>query len=75
MKSVIHWCLVAILPISSAIAQDLGTSRELPVKNTPVVIYEPPAIPRQGGDTIEDAIVIPGLPFSTTGTTTGFIND
>ncbi len=30
---------------------------------------------RQGGDTIADAVAIPGIPFTTTGTTTGYIDD
>ena len=74
MKSVIISCLVACLFIGTAIAQDLGNSRELPVKNTPVVIYESPAEPGQGGDTIEDALEI-SLPFSGSGTTVGYAND
>jgi hypothetical protein len=75
MKSVIFACLVASLCLGSAIAQELGNSRELPVKNTPIVTYEPPAVPKQGGDTIGDATVIPGLPFYTTGTTAGYIDN
>jgi hypothetical protein len=59
----------------TAMAQDLGTSRELPAKNTPILIYEPPAVPRQGGDTVEDATVIASLPYSDTGTTVGYIDD
>jgi hypothetical protein len=75
MKSVIFACLVVSLCLGSAIAQDLGNSRELPVKNTPVVTYEPPVVPKQGGDTIYDAYPIPGLPYSNTGTTAGYDND
>jgi hypothetical protein len=75
MKSVVYSILVAGLLFGVAFAQDLGNSRELPDKNTPVVIYEPPAVPRQGGDTIFDATVIPGLPYSNTGTTDGYVND
>jgi len=75
MKAMLCACLVASLCIGSAIAQDLGNSRELPVKNTPIVTYEPPAVPKQGGDTIGDATVIPGLPFYTTGTTAGYIDN
>ena len=75
MKAVILSFLVASLCLGSAIAQDLGNSRELPVKNTPIVTYEPPAVPRQGGDTIDDATVIPGLPYLITGTTAGYIDD
>ena len=75
MKSLFVVCLIAGLFVGTATAQDLGNSREIPVKNTPVVIYEPPAIPKQGGDTIGDAAVIPGLPYSNTGTTAGYNND
>jgi hypothetical protein len=38
----------------------------------------PPNVPdpmRQGGDTIDDALVIPSLPYSDSGTTTGFHDD
>jgi hypothetical protein len=34
-----------------------------------------PTIPRQGGDTIIDALPIEGIPFDITGTTSGFYND
>jgi len=67
--------LVIISFAGTAIAQDLSNSRDLPVKNTPANPYEPPAVPKQGGDTIFDATVILGLPFSTTGNTTGYIDD
>ena len=56
-----------------AAAYDLGN--QAPVK--PVVTY-PENVPnpeRQGGDTIADAFVIPGLPFNDTGTTAGYNND
>ena len=59
----------------TAVAQDLGNSRELPEKDTPTATYFPPAVPKQGGDTIGDATVIPGLPYSNTGTTVGYIDD
>ena len=75
MKSVILACLVACLFTSTVSAQEMDNSREIPFKNTPIATYEPPAVPRQGGDTIEDAAVIPGLPYSNTGTTAGYNND
>jgi hypothetical protein len=75
MKSMLCACLVASLCFGTAIAQDLGNSRELPVKNTPIVTYEPPAEPKQGGDTIGDATLIPDIPYSNTGTTAGYIDD
>lgn len=59
----------------TAEAQDFISSREIPTKNTPIVIYEPPAVPRQGGDTIANATVVPGLPYSYAGTTFGYVND
>jgi len=58
-----------------AIAQNLGNSREFPEKNTPTVTYVPPAEPKQGGDTVFDATVIQGLPYSDTGNTCGYTND
>jgi len=68
--------LLMVVAISgTAIAQDLGIPRELPAKNTPAIHYIPPAEVKQGGDTILDATVIPGLPYSDTGTTCGYTND
>jgi len=37
--------------------------------------YVPPANPRQGGETIATATVIPALPYTDTGTTVGHVND
>ncbi|MBD3232145.1 MAG: T9SS type A sorting domain-containing protein [candidate division Zixibacteria bacterium] len=38
--------------------------------------YQPdPEVIRQGGDTIEDAVLIPSLPFSDEGTTVGYTDD
>ena len=67
--------LMIMAVAGTAIAQDLGNSRELPVKNTPIVTYEPPAVPKQGGDTIFNATFIFGLPYSDTGTTDGYLDD
>ena len=67
--------LVIISIAGTAIAQDLGNSREFPEKNTPTVTYVPPAEPKQGGDTVFDATVIQGLPYSDTGNTCGYTND
>ena len=58
----------------TAIAQDLGNSRERPVKNTPTVTYIPPAEAQQGGDTILDAVMIT-IPASENGTTAGYNDD
>ncbi len=59
----------------TAIAQDLGSTRKLPTKNTPTIIYTPPVPPRQGGDTILTATPIPGLPYYDTGTTAGYVDN
>jgi len=67
--------LVIMAVAGTSIAQDLGNSRKLPEKNTPTVTYIPPAEVKQGGDTIFDATVIPGLPYFNTGTTVGYIHD
>jgi hypothetical protein len=67
--------LMIMAVAGTAIAQDLGNSRELSEKNTPIQTYIPPAEVKQGGDTIGDATVIPGIPYSITGTTVGYIHD
>jgi hypothetical protein len=72
-KAIIVLMVIAIA--GAAIAQDLGNSRELPVKNTPTRTYTPPAEVKQGGDTVFDATVIQGLPYSDTGNTCGYTND
>ena len=59
----------------TAIAQDFSNSKILPVKNKPTVTYIPPAEVKQGGDTILDATVITGLPYSNAGNTCGYIDD
>lgn len=46
---------------------------EVPSKTDPVPT--PPTGQLQGGDTIETAVVIPELPYYTTGTTAGYVND
>ncbi len=63
-------CIALILVLVStttAIAHDTGNV--MPPKPATT---SPPNIPdptRQGGDTIDDAVVIPSLPYSDTGTT------
>lgn len=70
---------IAILMITavagSAWGLDLDNHRERPVKDTPTVFYVSPDENKQGGDTINDATVIPGLPFADTGTTDGYVDD
>ena len=66
--------MLMILAIAgSAFAADLGN--KAPVKNSDTVIYNNPDVVLQGGDTIFDATVIPGLPYTDSGTTVGYTND
>ena len=66
--------MLMILAIAgSAFAADLGN--KAPVKNSDTVIYNDPDVVLQGGDTIFDATVIPGLPYTDSGTTIGYVND
>jgi hypothetical protein len=58
----------------AAIAQDLGYSWDLTVKMTPTITYTPPAEVKVGGDTVDDATVIPGLPYSDTGNTCEYVD-
>jgi len=75
MKSVVLWFLIASFYLGSAAAQNLDASRERPVKDTPIKTYIAPAEPRQGGDTVFDATVIPDLPYTVSGNTIGYIDD
>jgi len=72
-------CVIMMLMLmaaaGTALAQDLGNSRELAEKNSPIITYIPPTEVKQGGDTIGDATSIPGLPYSDTGTTDGYLDD
>ena len=67
--------LMLIVFAGTAFARDLGNSNEHPVKDTPTITYTQPAEIKQGGDTVFDATVIPGLPYSDTGNTCGYVND
>ena len=60
-----------------AAALDDTLSSQAPPKPVSVIVPPPaaPEITRQGGDTIADATVIPGIPYYITGTTTGFNDD
>jgi hypothetical protein len=65
--------ILVLVSMTTAVAHETGNS--FPPKPT---VVGPPNVPgphRQGGDTIADAVVIPSLPFSDTGTTAGFVND
>lgn len=64
--------ILAILLTTSVTAQDLGNSeppRTFTQHQAPAV---DPEVIRQGGDTWEDAVTIPGIPHETTGTTVGY---
>jgi hypothetical protein len=56
-----------------AAAQDLGN--QAPAKAPGVYPVNIPDPDRQGGDTLLDAVIIPGLPFADSGTTTGYTDD
>jgi hypothetical protein len=66
--------LIALLTLTStAVAFDLGSQQ--PAKPLDGAVYQPPAEPpRQGGDTIEEAIPIT-IPGTFTGTTVGYTNN
>ena len=57
----------------NAAAYDLGT--QAPVKSPVAYPENIPDPARQGGDTIWSALVIPGLPYSDSGTTAGYTDD
>jgi hypothetical protein len=56
-----------------AAAYDLGT--QAPVKSPVAYPENIPDPARQGGDTTWSALVIPGLPYNDSGTTTGYTDD
>ncbi len=63
--------------VTTAVASDLDrASRDLPTKGpgTPGLQFAP-AGPREGGETIADAVVIPGLPYTDTGNTCDNVHD
>jgi hypothetical protein len=55
--------------------QDLGPFADRPAKDTVARPYVSPDKHRQGGDTVDDATVIEGLPYFNTGDTTGYSDD
>jgi hypothetical protein len=73
--SIVILMIMAFAIAGTAMAQNLGSSAERPSKSTPTRIYTSPDEPRQGGDTIFDATVIPGIPFNDSGDTFGFADD
>ena len=73
-KAIVLMMIMAIA--ASAVAQDLGPTREMPTKDqSRSITYVPPVQAKQGGDNIDDAVVIPGIPYFNTGTTVGYLND
>lgn len=60
-----------------AILSSMDISKEAPVKEQIAVIpnVPDPNVILQGGDSIQTAMPIPGLPFHDTGTTTGYTNN
>lgn len=72
-KAIVLLMIMAIA--GSAVAQELGPTRELPIKGSRSITYVPPAQAKQGGDNINDAVVIPGIPYSNSGTTIGYLDD
>ena len=57
----------------AAMAYDLGAAA--PAKEPRDWPANVPQADRQGGDTLADAVVIPAIPYETTGTTTGYNDD
>jgi hypothetical protein len=72
MRKLLAFALMLTL-VGVATAADLGN--QAPVKSDPIVPENPVNPDRQGGDTIFDATVIPGIPYSDSGTTAGYIDD
>ncbi|HOX24288.1 MAG TPA: FlgD immunoglobulin-like domain containing protein [Candidatus Krumholzibacteria bacterium] len=73
MRSILTTAFVLILLGGTASATSLAGSA--PPKVSRPFPPNVPAAVRQGGDTIADAIMVPGLPFADTGTTTGYQDD
>jgi hypothetical protein len=77
MRIVLALALVLALVMAAcagaSLAVDLGARQ--PAKPAAAAIGSIPDPARQGGDTIADATLIPAIPFSDTGTTTGYNDD
>jgi len=67
--------LMVMAMAGTAFAGGDVTSVNGPAKENVTNPYDPPQAVLQGGDTIFDAVIISSLPYSTTGTTAGFVND
>jgi len=66
--------LLMLLTVTTALAADLGTTAPAKPESPMPVAPADPALLRQGGDTIADAVPIP-IPYAGTGTTEGFVDD
>jgi hypothetical protein len=73
---------VAVVAVTSMLVLVVNASAQLellsarqPDKIETAAVPNIPNPERQGGDTVATAVVIPALPYSTTGTTTGYNND
>jgi hypothetical protein len=65
--------LLVVAVADGSLAYDLGNQAPVkPIATSPENVPNPE---RQGGDTIEDATVIPSIPYSNSGTTAGYSND
>lgn len=67
--------LMIMAVAGTAVAVDVNTVADSPVKNTPIRIYTPPAEVKVGGDTIDNPTIIGALPYSDTGNTCGYGDD
>jgi len=69
--------LLLILAITgTALAQDLGSSRNIPAKRMTNIEYTPPAGGnRVGGDDIYSAVPITSLPYTDSGNTANYFDD
>lgn len=71
--------LLAIAAVGYSVAeQSLTAQSSILIEKAPPSGDAPPpnsAVTKQGGDTVNDAVVIPSLPFSSSGTTTGYTNN
>ncbi len=67
--------LMILTMAASVLASDLGNTSGQPAKSHNTHPYQNPEGHKQGGDTVDDAVPIGGLPYTITGTTEGFVND
>jgi hypothetical protein len=67
--------MIAVLVVGGGLApaQDLGT--HAPQKSPVSSLRNIPNPVRQAGDTLDDALLIPSVPYSDTGTTAGYTDD